>query len=68
MPQKPHDWQLGNTVFALFVIVLFWNLIPWLIVALTVYGGFQLYRWLNCGKDPRPPCRNRKKPRCWRRF
>ena len=68
MPQKSADEQIWNAVFALFVIVLLWNVIPWLLFALTVYGGFQLYRWLNCGNDQRPPCHNRKKPRCRRRF
>ncbi|MEQ2008272.1 MAG: hypothetical protein ABMA26_15870 [Limisphaerales bacterium] len=32
MPQKSADEQIWNAVFALFVIVLFWNLIPWLIM------------------------------------
>ena len=67
MPQKSHNEQVGNTVIALTVIVLLWNLIPWLIVALIIYGGFQLYRWLNGGNDPRPPCHVRKKSKCRRR-
>ena len=66
MPQKSHDEQIGNTVFALFVIVLLWDLIPWLFIALIVYGGFQLYRWL-CADNPRRSCHDRKKPRCRRR-
>lgn len=66
MPQKSTDEQVWNAVFALFVIVLFWNLIPWLLFALVVYGGFQLYRWL-CSVNQRRSCHDRKKPRCRRR-
>lgn len=66
MPQKSDDEQIWNAVFALFVIVLFWNLIPWLIVALLGYGGFKLYRWL-CSDNSRPTSHDRKPPRCRRR-
>ncbi|NBV22485.1 MAG: hypothetical protein EBS05_11285 [Proteobacteria bacterium] len=62
MPQKSHHEQIGNTVLALTVIVLFWNLIPWLLVAVIIYGGFQLYRWLYSDIQ-RPPCPARKRPR-----
>jgi len=66
MPQKSHDEQIGNTLIALTVIVLFWNVIPWLLIGLTIYGGFQLYRWL-CSDNPRPTSHDRKRPRCRRR-
>ena len=68
MKQKSADEQIWNTVFALFVIFLFLNVIPWFLIGLTIYGGFQLYRWL-CSDNPRPPSHdNRKRPRCRHRF
>lgn len=66
MPQKSDDEQIWNAVFALFVIFVFWNVIPWLVVAMVVYGGFQLYRWL-CSDNSRPRSHDRKRPRCRRR-